>query len=210
MNKRFARILLPVPAAAAAVLGLTAAGAATTWTVRPGGAVTVTSGQVVIRDATTGSLVTCPSATTKATLKSGTGLPGTGIGSILSVTLATCTGPLGITFTMKLNHLPYRLDATSYNASAGATTGKITGIHGNFTGPSCSYVLDGTGASMDNGTISVSYVNGSHKLKFLASGGNLHVYKLVGCGFLGGIHNNDHMTFSATGTMTPAQTITSP
>jgi hypothetical protein len=209
MTKRSARALLTVPAAAA-LLGVTAAVAAATWTVRPGGAVTATTGPVVIKDASTGSLVTCSSATIKATLKAGTGLPGAGIGSLSSVALGTCTGPLGITFTMKLNHLPYRLSATSYHASTGTTTGKITGIHGNFTGPSCSYVLDGTGASMDDGTIDVTYVNGSHKLKLLPSGGNLHVYKLLGCGFLGGIHNDDHMTFSATGTVTPSQTITSP
>ena len=211
MSKRLTWTLLAGPAAAlAAVLGTTAATAATTWTVRPGGAVTAKSGQLVIRNANTTSQVECASSTIKAALKSGTGLPGAGIGSISSFTIATCLGPLSIMFTMTLSHLPYALGATSYNASTGTTTAKITGIHGNFTGPGCSYVLDGTGASMDNGSTVVSYVNATHKLRFLPFGGNLHVYKLAGCGFLGGIHNNDHMTLSAAGTVTPAQTITSP
>jgi hypothetical protein len=211
MNKRVPTALLTVLAAALAiVLGTTAALAATTWTVRPGGAVTSKSGLVFIKDASTGSLVTCPSSTIEATLKSGTGLPGAGIGSISSFTFATCSGPLNFMYTLTLSHLPYALNATSYNASTGTTTAKITGIHGNFTGPSCSYVLDGTGASMNNGTIVVTYVNGTHKLKFLTTGGNLHVYKLSGCGGLGGIFNNDHITFSGTGSVTPAQAITSP
>ncbi len=52
--------------------------------------------------------------------------------------------------------------------------------------------------------------NGTHKLKFLTTGGNLHVYQLRGCGGLGPINNNDHLTLSATGAVTPSQTITSP
>jgi hypothetical protein len=71
-------------------------------------------------------------------------------------------------------------------------------------------VLDGTGASKDNGTVVVTYVNSTHKLKILTTGDNLHVYNLLGCGFLGGIHNGDHMTFSAAGAVTPPQTVTSP
>jgi hypothetical protein len=211
MTRRFARISLAAQAAVlTTLLGTTAVLAATTWTVRPGGAVTATSGRVVLRDATTGSLVECNSSTIKATLKSGSGLSGTGIGVISSFTFGTCAGPLGIQFTLTLSHLPYTLNAVSYDSSTSTTTAKITGIHGTFVGPSCSYVLDGTGASMDDGTLAVTYTNGTHALKFLTTGGNLHVYKLSGCGFLGGIHENDHLTLSATGTATPSQTITSP
>jgi hypothetical protein len=211
MSKRFAQTLLTVSAAAfAAVLGLTTAMAATTWTVKPGGAVTAKSGLVVLKDTTTGSLVTCDSSPIKATLKSGTRLPGSGIGTISSFTFSTCTGPLNLAYTLTLSHLPFTLNALSYNSSTGTTTAKIIGIHGTFRGPSCFYVLDGTGATMHNGTLAITYINGTHKLKFLTTGGNLHVYQLSSCGFLGPIHNNDHLTLSATGTVTPSQTITSP
>lgn len=211
MSKPTARLLLTAAGVALApVLGVTAAVASTTWTVRPGGAVSAKSGLVFIKDASTGSVVSCPSSTIKATLKSGTGLPGTGIASLSSFTFATCSGPLNFMYTMTLSHLPYALDATSFNASTGTTTAKITGLHGGFKGPGCSYVLDGTGAGMDNGVLVVTYANGTHKLKFLTTGGNLHVYRLSGCGGLGGIFNNDHITFSAIATMTPSQTITSP
>ncbi len=208
MSKRLARrVLTGTAAALAALLGTTAAMAATTWTVRPGGAVTANFGSVTVRDANTGFVVTCPS-TLKATLKSGTGLPGAGIGSVSSFTFGTCTGPLGFTYTLKLSHLPATLNATSYESSTGTTTAEITGMHGTFVGTSCSYVLDGTGASQDNGTIAVTYVNGTGKLQLLASG-NLHVYELQG-GCFGLVNSGDHLTLSATGTATPAQTITSP
>ena len=154
--------------------------------------------------------MTCESSHIKATLGSGTGLPGTGIGSISSFTFAKCSGPLGIAYTLTFSHSPFKLNATSYNSGTGTTTATIAGIHGTFAGPTCSFVLDGTGATKDNGAVVVTYVNSTHKLKFLTTGGDLHVYKLVGCGGLGEIHNHDRLTISATGTVTPSQTITSP
>jgi hypothetical protein len=211
MSKRFARTLLTITAAGVAtVLTVAAAMAATTWTIRPGGAVTAKSGLVVLKDATTGSLVTCNSSTIKATLKAGTGLSGSGMGTISSFTFNNCTGPLSLTYTLTLSHLPFTLNAMSYDSGTGTTTAKITGIHGTFMGPSCSYVLDGTGATMHNGTLAITYANDTHKLKFLTTDGNLHVYQLRSCGFLGPIHNNDHLTLSATGAVIPSQTITSP
>jgi hypothetical protein len=192
----------------AAAMPTALASAATTWTVKPGGAVTATSGLVTLEDATTVNFVTCPSSGIKATLRSGTGLPGTGIGSISSFTFAKCSGPLGIQYTLTLSHLPFKFNATSY--SAGTTTATIAGIHGRFAGPSCSYILDGTGATQDNGTLVVTYVNSTHKLKVLSTGGDLHVYSLTGCGGLGVIHNHDRLTISAAGAVIPPQTITSP
>jgi hypothetical protein len=203
-------VLAPALSAALAMPAAIASAAATTWTVKPGGAVTATSGQVTLKDATTESTVTCLSSDIKATLRSGTGLPGTGIGSISSFTFAKCSGPLGIQYTLTFSHSPFKFNATSYNSGTGTTTATIAGIHGKWAGPTCSFVLDGTGATQDNGTMVVTYVNSTHKLKFLTTGGDLHVYDLLGCGALGEIHNHDRLTFSATGTVTPAQTITSP
>jgi hypothetical protein len=66
------------------------ASAATTWTVKPGGAVTATSGLATLKDTTSENSQTCPSSGIKATLRNGTGLPGTGIGS--GATTATIAG----------------------------------------------------------------------------------------------------------------------
>jgi hypothetical protein len=209
MSTRYARILLAGPAAVlAAALGVTSALAATTWTVKPGGKVTAKSGAVRLRDTKSGAVVNCASSTVKITLKSGSGLPGAGIGSITSFTFGTCTGPLGTTFTLTNSHLPYSLNAVSYDSSTGTTKATITGIHGVINGPSCTWTVDGTGATKDNGTIAVTYVNSTHKLKYLATGGNLHIYRVIGCAGL--ITNGDPATGSGTATVTPAQTITNP
>jgi hypothetical protein len=214
---RYTRIsLAALTAATAAVLGVTTALAAITWTVRPGGSVTAVSGQVVIKDVPTGSLFECPTSTLKAALKNGSGLPGTNIGSVSAFTFPplkpmakACMGPLSITFKLTMTHLPMTLNATSYSANTGTTTGMITGIHATVVGPSCEMVFDGTAASKDNGSLQVSYVNSTHKLTYLP-GGNLHEYKVTGCGFLPGFANGHKVTITGAGKLTPAQTITSP
>jgi hypothetical protein len=196
--------------ATAAVIGMSAAPAlaATTWTVSPGGAITGKSGTTTLKDTSTGSTLKCKSSATSATLKSGSGLSGTAIGSITAVSFTTCTGPLSLTFTVKTNALPWKLNATSYNSSKGVTTGTITGIDATLTGPSCSATVDGTGAGKDNGMVKATYTNSTGKLKVLTTGGNLHIYKVVGCAGL--IASGDALTFSGTYTASPKQTITSP
>jgi len=117
MSKRYAQFSSAASAAVlAATLGATSTLAATTWTVKPGGAVSAKSGVMTIRDARTGSIIRCQSSSMKATLTSGTGLSGTGIGSISSFTFSTCIGALGIQYTLKTSHLPFAMNAASYNS----------------------------------------------------------------------------------------------
>jgi hypothetical protein len=195
-------------AATAAVIGLSAAPAfaATTWTVSPGGAITAKSGKTTLVDTTTGNALTCKSSSSSGTLKSGSGLKGAGLGSITALSFKTCTGPLGLTFTVTSNNLPYKLNAKSYNSSTGVTTGTITGIDATLTGPSCSAEVDGTAAGADDGTVKAHYTNSTGKLKILTTGGNLHIYDVVGCAGL--INSGDATTFTATYTVSPTQTIT--
>ncbi len=64
MRKRYARGLCAVPAAVlAAVWGVTPVLAAATWTVRPGGPVSMKSGRFVLKDTTTGTAL-CPTGGT--------------------------------------------------------------------------------------------------------------------------------------------------
>jgi hypothetical protein len=103
MSNRNARILAAGCAAVlAATLGATPALAATTWTIQPGGAITATSGTVLVKDTKTGAF-TCRSATASGTLKRGSGLPGSRAGSLSAVGFApaaaraapiTLSGPL--------------------------------------------------------------------------------------------------------------------
>jgi hypothetical protein len=206
MWKRSGSVLLTT-AAAALTIGLGASQAvAATWTVKPGGAITATSGTTTLKDTSTGNSLTCKSSKSTATLKSGSGLSGTGIGSIKTATFSTCTGPLGLTFTVTSGHLPWHLNAVSY--SSGVTHGTITGIHATLTGSGCSAIVDGTGATANNGKVSGTYTNSTHVLKILTTGGNLHIYNVSGC--LGLIHSGDGSTFTANYSVSPAQTITSP
>jgi hypothetical protein len=195
-------------AATAAMIGLSAAPAfaATTWTVSPGGAITAKSGTTTLKDTTTGNSLTCKSSSTSATLKKGSGLSGTALGSITKATFSTCTGPLELSFTVTTSHLPWKLNAVSYDATTGVTTGTITGIHAALSGPSCSAVVDGTGAAKDNGMVKGTYTNSTGKLKVLATGGNLHVYDVSGCAGL--IADGNATEFTATYTVSPKQTIT--
>jgi hypothetical protein len=207
--KRTCAILL-ASAATAAMLGLSAAPAlaATSWTVTPGGAITGKSGIITFRDTNTGNSVTCGSSSTSATLKKGSGLSGTRLGSDSKLSFTSCTGPLDLSFTVTPHDLPWKLNALSYNKTTGVTTGSITGIDATVVGPSCSADTDGTGAGLHNGKVSVRYTNSTGKLKVLTTGGNMHVYNVVGCAGL--IVSGDPVTYSGTYTVSPKQTITSP
>jgi hypothetical protein len=209
MSKRFARIPLAALAAAlAAALGVTTALAATTWTVKPGGAAAATSKNVELIDLTTGSVIGC-SASVTVTLKSGSGLPGNNLGSISKAGFPKCVGALDITYTLTAGHLPWHLNAGSYNSGSGTTHATITGIHAAIGGGiPCIATLDGTGASKDNGTISATYENATHLLSWSKTGGTLHFYKVQGCSGL--IRSGDAAALTGTLSVSPPQSITSP
>ena len=190
---------------ASSALAATNAGVAATWTVKPGGAITAKAGTTTLKDTSTGSVLTCTSSSGKGTAKTGSGLSGTGIASITAMSFSNCTGPLGLTFTVKTSHFPWHLNAVSF--SSGVTTGSITGIHATLSGPSCSAVVDGTGATANNGKVTAKYSNSTGKLTTTGAG-NLHVYNVSGCAGL--INSGDGSSFKGSYTISPKQTITSP
>jgi hypothetical protein len=204
-------------AAVALMIGASAApafAATPTWSVSRGGAISAKSGTTVLTDPKAHVVLKCTSSSTKATLKKGHHLSGAGIGSITALSFTKCTGPFGLSFTVKATastKKPWKLNAVSYNKKTGVTSGTITGIHATLTGTGgvgCSAVVDGTGATKNNGSVKVTYTNHTHKLAVLAAGDNLHIYDVKGC--LGLIGNGQASTFTATYVVSPAQTITSP
>ena len=204
--KRFAAALL----SAAAILGVGAgqALAAASWTVSPGGATTGT-GTAGFKDSTTGNpLPTVCDSTMSITLKSGSGLPGPGIGSITSAAFTNCKWIVGYMPVLTPGHFPWSLSADQYDAATGVTHGTISGIHIYIAAPACTATIDGTGPGADNGLIAVTYKNGSHTLTVLSTGANLHYYKVSGCAGL--VHSGDPATMSGSYAIAPAQTITSP
>jgi hypothetical protein len=209
MSTRYARPLAVAPAAVlAAVLGVTTALAVATWTVRPGGPVSLTSGKLVVRDTTTASQLSCAPARFSGTLRGGGGLSGTGIGAVTSGGSTQCNGPLGLPFTLTATDLPWHVNVTSYNAATGVVTGHLSHVQAKLAGPSCRAVIDGTSGTASDGIIRFTYTNSTATLRALRSGGNLHFYHLSGCAglFAGG----GPVTISGELSMSPKQTITSP
>jgi len=210
MRKHLTKVLLSGGVAALALgVGATTAMAvtATTYTVKPGGAVTGKAGATTLKDTKTGTVLKCASSATKATLKKGSGLSGSGLGSITSVTFTSCKGPGGLAFTAKTSASsahPWKLNASSFKS--GVTHGSITGITASISGSGCTATVAGTTAS-SKGTTTGTYTNSTHILK--VSGGNLHVFN-VSAGCLGLINTGDPSTFTGSYTISPGQTITSP
>jgi hypothetical protein len=213
MLKRISAIAI-AGSAVALTMGLAGPSFATTvhpthtWTVTPGGVTAGSAGKTTLTDTATGTVLTCASSHTSVTLPSGSGHAGAGLGSITSQTFTTCTGPLGLTFTVSSNALPWKLNALTYTASSGVTHGSITGIDATLTGSGCSATVDGTAAGANNGSVKGTYTNSTGKLKVSATGGTLHIYNVSGC--FGLIANGDASTFVGTYTVSPKQTITSP
>src|SRR5215831_16469821 len=100
-----------------------------------------------------------------------------------------------------------RADLNAASFSNGVTTGTITGIHAKLSGPGCSAVVDGTGASANNGKVTAKYSNSTGKLTTTGAG-NLHIYKVSGCAGL--IGSGDGSSFKGSYAISPKQTITSP
>jgi len=199
----------------AAVLALgpgaasSAAAAASTWTVRPGGTVTAMAGKTVLTDAKTGMALTCASSDLSGMLKKGSGLPGTGIGSFTTAAYR-CPTPI-FSYHLTPRGLPWHLNAISYDQATSVTRGTISGLRLAFEIPEifCSAVIGGTGGATSGGTVAVSYSGKTGQLKILTAGGTLHWYRVHNCG--GGlIADGDPARLSASYAISPLQTITSP
>jgi len=192
-------------------LGATTALAVTTWTVKPGGSYTAKSGTTTLTDTVTGAVLTCTSSAAAGTLKSGSGLTNP-LGTVTSNTFTGCTGPAGLTFSVKTSASstkPWKVNATSF--SSGVTHGNISGIHAKLTGTNntCTAVVDGTGATAFNGKVAISHSNSALTKLKVTKGINLHTYN-VSSGCLGAINSGDTVTFKTTYTLNHGQTITSP
>jgi hypothetical protein len=114
-------------------VGVTTVLAAATWTVRPGGSVSLTSGLLDVRDPATGTVLSCSPSHISGTLKHGGGLSGTGIGTVTSGVSTKCNGPLGLPFTLTATDLPWKVNLTSYDATTGVAAGNLSGCVGLFT-----------------------------------------------------------------------------
>jgi hypothetical protein len=177
----------------------TLAATTTTWTVTPGGTFSGATGQITLWDSVTNYQMGCTSGQLAGTLKSGSGLNGYGIGTITSMTLCSTS-----------ETTPWPLIAKAYNPHSvgGATTVNIKKIHFASSASGCSFVVDGTSDTADDGSIRLKYYNNTHRLHTVSNGSTLHFYDVSGCDGL--IHSGDAMFIVVYYEISPAQTISSP
>lgn len=205
--RKAAKSSLVAGAAIAAAVGFAAApaSAAGTWTVTGGGSFTAKATNPILTDTRTGTQLKCSSSSAAGSAANGTGLSGTGIGKITSVTWTSCSGPLGITFSVTAQGLPWAVNAASY--SGGVTTGTLTGVKAHISGLGCTADFGGA-TSGSTATLNATYNNSTHTLA--VSGGNLHAYNVSGT-CLGLINTGDAATYTASYVLSPATLqITSP
>jgi hypothetical protein len=100
------------------------------------------------------------------------------------------------------------LDAHGYDATSGVTRGWIKKIHFAVSSSFCSFVADGTSATARDGSVTITYTNGTGQLKISQRYRHLRMYNVTGCQDLGG--DGDFVSVTATYPITPGQTITSP
>jgi hypothetical protein len=198
--------ILVAASAAALVTGLSAgasSAAAKTWSIKPGGAITGNAPSITFTDTTNGLSITCKPGSFTGNLKSGSGLAGSDAGGITGGK-AGCAGGL----TAVIKDVPWHINLLSYNSSTGVTSGTVSHSEVKVSGPGCTFVVDGTSGGASDGRVPFTYTNSTGAVKVHKTGGNLHIFKVSGCG--GMVANGNGAAVSGTFTITPKQTITSP
>jgi hypothetical protein len=179
----------------------------TTWTVTPGGPFTSHAGTTKLTDTANGNSLNCTGSALTGRFKAGTGLSGTGIGSISGGGKFTgCTGPFPLGYTITLRGLPWHVSVISDHH--GVVRGMISHIEITASFPACRFTIDGTAAGVLDGIAPFSYSNSAHRLTLLPAGTNLHFYKVSGCAGL--INSTDSAAYLASYTLSPGQTIIGP
>jgi hypothetical protein len=182
-----------------------AATATTTWTITPGGTVTAGAGQMLLKDTTTGRLMTCTSSAIGGRLKSGTGLSSP-LGTITSASFTGCVQPRLGFFTVTASPSPsnpWVLRGFTY--SNGVTHGRITNIQLSFSTAGCSGTVGGL-VPASTGQVSAVFGNSMHALT--PGAGNLHMWNVSGC--MGLFRSGNTFKIDVKYPTSPAQTITSP
>ena len=204
---RLARIMLTAMAACL-VIGLTAepALAAATWTIKPGGAVTFGLVRATIKDTKSANVINCGSGNLTGTLKPGSGLTGTRAGMITGGALNKCFGPGPLDWKITLLGLPWHINLLSFDGSTGLVHVTISHMEISAVGTACAFVIDGTKSGASDGKVRFTYSDRTHQVK--TSGGNLHIFNVHGCAAV--FANGDPASLTASFTLAPAQSITSP
>jgi hypothetical protein len=182
------------------------------WQSAPGGSFSGKTGktkQVTLKDAATGAVIACASSIISGTFKFGQQLPPAGLASFSSVTLLTCTGPGGKTFTVttsaSASH-PWLLNGQSFDPTTSVPTVTISGIMATIGASGCSATVAGPSPTVPGTVEGTNPVvvpilgNPANNLSLSPTGGNLHIWNVKGCSGL--FSSGDVLTFTALYTST--------
>ena len=176
---------------------------AATWTVTPGGPFTATAGTTLLEIQESGIQLSCVSATAAGTLKSGTNLtnPLAQLDDTPGVVFNDCQGPFGLTF--DVDHVDtWDLNAVTYDAGTGVTTGTLDNIVADIVGPGCNATVIGS--------VNVTFTNSSDVLAVQPQFTLTVSFVDPANDCLGLINQGEHANFDGDFTISPGQTITSP
>lgn len=181
-----------------------------TWTVTDGGR-TNAYGSFAAQDTTTGASVSCSNSDMIVRFRDGTGLSGAGLIMITYGNLDNCTG-FGVPVEIHPRGLPWKMNATSYDAQTGTTTGTLTSddpagisVVANAASAGCEVAAGGPGT--DKGEIQTTYENATGTLLF--SDANLVITSVgLGCGGL--LNVGDPIMLYGRYSVWPVPTITNP
>ncbi|MFI0350861.1 hypothetical protein [Actinomadura sp. 9N407] len=212
MSKKLGSILAGAGLAAASLIALAGPAHATDWTVSPGGNVTAANApftKVIAKDPLRGTQAACSTASGAGTAVSGTVGSGTGVVSVTSLSASNCIGPANAAVNITMNNLPWSMDAVSYDAATGVTTGSVTGIKATYSNPTDGCVATVTGPGGGGGSVNGTYTNSTGRL--VAGGAStLEVATVNASCSPAQIQVGDPITLTGTLVVSPKQTITSP
>ena len=174
-----------------------------TWTVTPGGAIHGTAGETLLEVQESGIQLSCASSTVDATAQSGSGLsnPLVTIPESPGIVFNDCSGPFGLTFEVTQVG-DWALNAASYDAGSGTTTGSIDGITAGIVGPGCEATV--------TGSVNATYTNGSATLAVLPDFTLEVTFVDPSNNCLGLINEGEHANLAGSYSITPGLTVTSP
>ncbi|QKW38618.1 hypothetical protein HUT06_35190 [Actinomadura sp. NAK00032] len=181
-----------------------------TWTVTDGGR-TNAYGSFAAQDMTTGASVSCGSSDMIVRFRDGTGLSGNGLIMITYGNLGNCNGS-GVPVEIHPRGLPWKMNATSYDAQTGTTTGTLTSddaagisVVASADSVGCEVAAGGPGTA--KGEIQATYENPTGQLVF--SDTNLVITSVgLGCGGL--LNVGDPIMLYSQYSVWPVPTITNP
>lgn len=224
MHTRISTVMLAAGALALAAGASTlpavasASTSAATWTVTPGGqyrAQVRDDNFWGVLDVRTNQEIRCTvnasAWSMRLRFKKGTALSDP-IGWVRSLSFPKPCFPGGMgPVTLSAAGTPWGINALGFDPGGQVTRGRLTHMHLALSGPHCAAVLDGSGATANDGTAPFEYNNGpagTLQTAYSPGSGDLHAYQVTGCRQM--LHSGDVVRLFFGYDLNRALTVTNP